>query len=165
MNPKDMYQELSQDQLFKDWQKQNKNSYLSHFFVQMTAAMDELSSWQVGFFDKDSQKITIFEQGNKGFIIQPAADVFKKDEDVVEALSMKQVKISLEEAKTKGKEELAQVFPNEQMGDGFLILQVFNHQPVWNFTFITKTIKFANVKISASSGKAVDTQTVDLVQK
>ena len=63
------------------------------------------------------------------------------------------------------KEKFPETFPAAVLGDGFLILQTYQGKTVWNFTFITKQLKFANLKISASTGEVEDSQEVDLVKK
>ncbi len=164
--PQELLQDLSEDQLFKDWKKQHQTSFLSHFFCPITGDYKAKTNWEIGFFDKDSGKITVFAAMKEGgFEIKPADDIFKKETDKVQQLEMEKVKSKVDEASERFKEGLKDFFQSEQLGDGFLILQNFKGNIVWNFSFITKTIKFINIKICANDCNIVSHDVIELVQK
>ena len=164
--PHQVLQYLQQEPLFQDWQKQHGKSFLTHFFSPISSKGELKSNWEIGFYNQPSQKITIFVQlAQNGFEIKPEDDVFKKPTDKVEQLKMDNVKISFEEAWKIFQEKAATEFPKEVMGDGFIIIQTLNKKTLWNFTFITKSIKFANLKINTIDGKVEDHQVVELVDK
>tara|TARA_Y100000310_G_C20171252_1_gene573775 strand:+ start:41 stop:538 length:498 start_codon:yes stop_codon:yes gene_type:complete len=163
-SPKEILEKLENSSLFKDWHGQHKNSYLSHFFSQMASNLDLKSNWEIGFYDKDSNKITVFVAGEK-FSVKAEDEVFKKDEDIVERLDMDKVKLTLDKASKACKENFSKLFPNEQFGDGFIILQTIKEKALWNFSLITKTLKFANVKIDSETGELNSHEVVELVQK
>ena len=165
MNPGELLEQLHKDSLFKQWQKQHPKAYLTHFFAQIDGMFTQLSPWEIGFFNLTTNKITIFIQENNAWIIKPEDDVFKKEADHVEELRLEQVKLWLDEAKGLFLEQLPQLFPAEAFGNGFIILQMWPKKAVWNATLITRTVKFANLKIDAETGKVSDHQLVDLVQK
>jgi len=161
-----LLQTLQNEQLFKDWQKQHGKSFLTHFFSPISAKGELKSAWEIGFYNQLSQKITIFVQlAENGFEIKPEDDVFKKPTDKVEQLKMDNVKISFEQAWKIFQEKVTLEFSHEVMGDGFIIIQTLNKKTLWNFTFITKSLKFANLKINAVNGKVEDHQVVELVDK
>jgi len=160
----ELLQKLENSNLFKDWNDQHKNSYLSHFFCQIDSKLSLKSNWEVGYYDKDSNKITVFVDGEE-FTVKSEDDVFKKEDDVVEKLDLGKIKIKFEEATKSCKENMSKLFPEESFGDGFLVLQTIKEQEVWNFSLITKSLKFANVKIDVVSGDVASHETIELVQK
>ena len=160
---KELVEKLSADDLFKDWQKENPESFLSHFFVPLDSKFNFNSSWEIGYFA--NEQITVFVANDNGFEIKPADQIFKKQDAKVEPLKLEEVKLSFEQALEIFKEKFPETFPAAVLGDGFLILQTYQGKTVWNFTFITKQLKFANLKISASTGEVEDSQEVDLVKK
>lgn len=164
--PQQVLQNLQKEQLFQDWQKQHGKSFLTHFFSPISSKGELKSTWEIGFYNQLSKKITIFVQlPQNGFEIKPEDDVFKKPTDKVEQLEMNNVKVSFEDAWKIFQDKAATEFPKEVMGDGFIIIQTLNKKTLWNFTFITKSIKFANLKINTIDGKMEDRQVVELVDK
>jgi hypothetical protein len=160
---KELIEKLSADNLFKDWQKEHQENFLSHLFVTLDSKYNLKSSWEIGYFC--GEKITVFVPNENGFEIKPADDVFKKPNAEVEELKLDEVKLSFEQALEIFKEQFPAIFPSAVLGDGFVILQTYQGKTVWNFTYITKQLKFANMKVSAVNGKVEDYQQVDLVQK
>ncbi|MBS3124509.1 hypothetical protein J4437_07835 [Candidatus Woesearchaeota archaeon] len=166
--PAEINSELIKEELFKDWKKLHPNSFLSHFFA-VLPSIDFMSlsedNWELGFFDPESKKITVFNRSNKNWVIKPADDVFKKETDSLEELKLQEIKLKTEEAFARFQEESKNAFPKEVCGQGFLILQKWNGSTVWNFTFITRTLKFANLKINANDGSLFEQNLIDLVDK
>lgn len=161
---KELLAALRHDSLFQSWQKQHPHSYCSHFFCQISAECVPKTPWEIGFYDNTSGKITVFAELPRGFEIKPADDVFRKDQTVVEKLEMETLKIPVDKAMAICKELMPQKFPGEKLGSGFLILQTLNAVTVWNFSFITNTLKFVNVKINAATGIEESHETISLVQ-
>jgi len=165
MTYQEILDKLSKEQLFLDWEVHHPAKFLSHFFAQINGKIALISPWEIGFYDTITKKITIFTEYENNFIIKPADDVFKKESDEVEQLKLEDIKISLDQAKKNCLKALPEKFPSEAFGDGFLILQCWKENIVWNFTFITKSLKFVNLKISANNGEVIEHQAVELVQK
>jgi len=163
ISPIELLESLKQENLFLDWRNQNPESFLSHFFASISSDFEIKSDWEIGFFNND--KITVFMPLKSGFAIKPADDIFKKQDARVEELILKNVKLTFEDALELFKKDLPERFPNEQLGDGFIILQTYQGKTLWNFTFITKKLKFVNLKINSLSGEVEDSQEVNLVQQ
>jgi hypothetical protein len=164
MNPEELLKKVQEDQLYQDWQKQHPQGFLSHFFCSLDENINEKSNWDTGFYDPEAEKITVFTEVNGKQIIKPADDVFKKKEMKVEELDLSLVKISYDEAKKIFTENFSEYFPGEIKGDGFIVLQKFQGKTEWNFTFISKKIKFLNLKVSVEDGKVNSHETINLVQ-
>src|SRR3989344_5434785 len=94
--PQDLFQKLTKDQLFQDWQKQNQN-YLTHFFCALDDNAKPLTNWEIGFFSQ--KKVSVFAFLDNGKLsIKPADDIFKRETDKVEKLDLIKVKVSFEQA-------------------------------------------------------------------
>lgn len=166
LTPQDIYQLLLKNSLFQTWKKNHVSSFLSHFFCQLSNTLEQKTLWEVGFYNPESNKITIFVQlKNDDFEIKPEDDIFKQEKTEVELLETEKIKVSFEQAKSSFLEQLPIHFPKQVLGDGFIVLQCLNKKILWNFTYITAQIKFINLKIDAETGQVYSIQTVDLVDK
>ncbi len=161
---KELLASLRHDPLFQSWQQQHPTAYCSHFFGPISAEFVLKTPWEIGFYDDATGKITVFAEIPQGFEIKPADDVFRKDQAAVEKLAAETVKIPADQAIALCKELMPQKFPGEKLGNGFLILQTINKVTIWNFSFITHTLKFVNVKINAATGIEESHETINLVQ-
>ncbi len=153
---------LTASAVYKGWKKKH---FLSHFFCQLDSHWEKKSPWQIGFFDKETEKIEVFEENGEGFLQKPEDDIFRKPGEDVEELHRKDVAIDLAQALATAKTSFSTLFPQEVLGDGFLILQKYHGRTVWNLTFISKSIQFLNVKIDAGSGEVFSHEHVELIQK
>ena len=184
ISPIELIEKLNNSKLFQDWHKEHADSFLSHFFCPLDAEFKSKSNWEIGYYNKNG-KITVFvcnnnnnnidedsnditkekKENNYNFIIKPEDDVFKKETEKVEELQIEKIIITADEAVETFKIKKTELYSNEQIGEGFLVLQSLNEKPLWNFTFITKSIKFLNIKINAVTGEVESHQIVELVQK
>ena len=163
MNPEELLKQVSSTGAYKHWKNQHKNCYLSHFFCQVDAHCIPLAEWEVGFYNVDNGKIIVFLPQLGNFRVED--EVFKRENEIVEELSLDDVKISLEEAEKILRENLPILFPSEVLGNGFITLQTINQKTFWNFTFVTKTIKFVNLKVNAKTGTVDEHNVVEVIDK
>ncbi|MBT3297981.1 hypothetical protein HN385_03590 [archaeon] len=160
--------ELESSIVFKDWKKNNLKSYLSHFFKQVNSEIEDKSDWDIGYYNQENEKVTVFSIDNEGnFILKNTDDVFKKETSVVELLDMGNVKLNFPEAVEKFKELIPKEFSAEalMLGDGFVILQCLNQKTTWNLTLITKKLTMINLKISSQEGKLISKDEVNFLQQ
>lgn len=157
------WEQLIQDSLFKDWQKQHQHAFLTHLFCQLNSDLKIVSNWEIGYFNPATDKITVFVVNDK-VEIKPEDKVFKKPESEIENLELNRVKISFEQTVEIFKKGFAQHFPKAERSGGFLILQTIDRNILWNFTFVDKRLKFLNLKINAESGRLEDYREIELVQ-
>ena len=163
-----LQQDLEQDQVFLDWKKEHPKSFLSHFFVQINSELKEKTSWDVGYYNPEDEKVTVFCKDLDGnFLQKPSDDVFKKEESVVEELEMEDVKINLEDAKVGLQKLIPKEFPAYVglLGDGFMILQKLKGQTSWSLTLMTKKLTMINVKISAENGDFLSKDEINFMQQ
>jgi len=167
MEPADVqatFTNITKHKLFQDWKKIHSDSFLSHFFCPLDNACQAKGPWEIGFYDKGKNKITIFVAADNSPEIKQEDDIFKKEEEIVEELPLKEVAVPFTKAaeilRLKSKPELS----HQQLGDGFIVLQQISGKTLWNFTFITKTLQFANSKVNASSGELESQQLINVVE-
>ncbi len=157
---------LEAGKVFKKWNEKHSRSFLSHFFCPLDANYQALGKcWEIGYFNPDDEKITVFLLEEEAASIKEEDEVFKKEQEKVEKLELDKVKISFEEAREIFQSKAKEFFPKAILGNGFVILQKLQEKNLWNFTFITKDLKFVNIKINAEDGKVESQQTVELLQK
>ena len=99
------------------------------------------------------------------FILKQEDDVFKKETTEVEKLDLDKINQSFEEVSETCKLKLPGLFGKELLGDGFVVLQTLEGRPSWNFTFVSKTFKFANLKIDAINGEIRSHQLIEAVTR
>ncbi len=159
-------QSILVDELYLSWSRQHPAQYLTHLFCTLASDFSCKTLWEVGFYDSKSEKMTVFtfaENGN--IIIKPADDVFRKEETVIEQLNLKEMKLGFTEAAGLFFRQAAESFAKEMLGDGFVILQELDGKTIWNFTFITRSMKFANMKIDSKDGSVLSHEMVEVVQR
>ena len=162
MNAKELLQKVKNSESYISWKEKSFNSYLSHFFCQIDANFNPSSEWEIGFYNQDSGKIAVFLPGVD---LKVEDDVFKREQDGVEELKLEDVKLDLEQAQRIFRENYPKYFQQETIGSGFLTLQTLKQKTVWNFTLITKSFKFINLKINANSGMIEEHNIVELIDK
>jgi len=150
---------------FKNWKKQHQQVFVSHFFCPITQDCELKSDWEVGFYEPQHEKITVFSCGSKVIMKQNEDDVFKKPDQKVQELEIKSVKIPFAKAVDVFATNVEELFPKAGRGDGFVILQTIEAKSLWNFTFITKALKFINIKVNATTGTVDSHLSMDLIDR
>lgn len=163
--PADIAAAVRDSAAFKTWKKKHPHGYLSHFFGPITADCELKSIWEVGFYDQASGKMTVFAYGKQVTVKENEDDVFKKPEQIVEELKITSVKILFPQAVDVFAEHVEELFPKAGRGDGFVTLQTTDSKTLWNFTFITKSLKFINIKVNAETGKVESHMDLDLIDR
>jgi len=162
LNPQELFDKIKESSTYKEWLTKHEDSFLSHLFCQINSNLEEKGKWELGFYSKKNDKISTFLED---FSIKKDDEVFKKPGDQVEELQLDKLSISFDDAKKVFKEKFPELFPSEQLGDGFVVLQTLKDVTLWNFTLVSKSIKFLNMKINASTGKVEAHQAVELIKK
>ena len=145
MNFREVLKKIESSKEFKEYKKQNKDSFLADIFTIIKEK--ENFDWQLDYYSKSRDKITSFVIQDKE-IKEKEAEIFRKDDSEIIKLNLNNVKIPVEKAlgdinkKTKEK-------PNEII----IALQVINKRETWNITYLTTSFRTLNTKIDAKSGK------------
>ncbi len=96
MDIKGALQELEKSTVFKSFKKNNKNHFLSYGFIVIDH--EEKDVWQIGYTDKNSDKVHTFLVGHSHVKEEGDFDVFKKPETKVMPLDLGKVQTTLEQA-------------------------------------------------------------------
>ncbi len=166
LSPLEVFSLLKKDEIFLQWKKNHLQCYLSHFFLPLLPDFVPRGNWEVGLFNPDDEKITIFALLEKGdFAIKPADEVFKEKATRIEELKMDSVKVGFEQVQQAFAENGAELFPQEVLGNGFLTLQCLSGVTRWNVNFMTQTFKFAQLQVDAESGDIIGHGLINFIDR
>ena len=155
MDIKFALKKLEESQEFRQWRKNNKNTYLSYAFK----IPQEMGSndWQLGFYDKKKDKITPFVTVGDNIKIRAEEEIFKKEDMKVNEIELGKVKITFDNAIAKANEFQEKNFPKDKSIKTIAILQSLTKLGnVWNITYVTEAFNTLNMKIDASTGKVLE---------
>jgi len=157
------FQQLKESQIFQDWQKDNLDNYLVHFYIQVDNSFKYTADWEIGFYNPDHDKITIFIIGSN-ISIKPEEEAFKK-EGKVEKLDLEKIKIDFDEAVDEFKKIKEEKYSPEVMLNGFIILQNFQDKLMWNISYALKSMNILNVKINAENKELISDQSINFIER
>lgn len=146
---------------FKKWFSKNKKSYLTYAFTMIENS--EKSDWQVGYYDKKLDKVTVFTINNE-IEINPEQDIFKKPGTAVKKVNLKDVKFGLDKILKKAQAIKEKKYPKELVTKTIAILQNIDLGQLWNITLVTSSLNTINIKIDAKTGKTIKHELVSLFQ-
>jgi len=146
MQFKEALEKLHHSQEFKDW---HHNGYLVHGFIMINDGKIDFSSWQIGYYDQKSDRITPFQVGEH-IQVGAAAEVFKEEKTIVE-LDVEKVKITAEQALEKA-QKIKKEYGEQEDKILFVLQHLKGFGNVWNITFVTTRMNTINVKVDAETG-------------
>ncbi len=161
MNFKTVLKKLKESSEFKEWISKNKEAYLTYAFTMIENL--ENSEWQIGYYDKKLDKVTIFTI-NGNIEINPEQDVFKKPGTSVKKINLKDVKFGLDDSLKKANDIKEKKYSKETITKTIAILQNIDLGQLWNITLITSSFNTINIKIDAKTGKTVKHELISLFQ-
>jgi len=130
--------------------------YLTHFFVMFDQNLKQIDDWQVGFYSKEKDVVKAISVGDEsGEIVSKESEALKKKEHIIKELKLEEVKIDIDEVIKKVVQCLRNNYMREIPIKAFVVLQVLDEYPIWNFTFITSAFKTLNIKVDAVDGEIV----------
>lgn len=154
MEPIATINKLKESDVYQEWRKGHKESYLVHAFTMAEGKQDKQKrEWQVGFYIKEHDKIATFFVGNE-IKISPESEIFKEDKTIVRELDINNVRVDADKAVDEALEYQKSVYPNEKPTRTIVILQNLD-KVVYNITFITVVFNTLNIRVSAEDGKIV----------
>lgn len=137
---KDFLEKIKRSKEFKDWYEKNKDSYLTSIF--------HSKYLQVDFYSPKKDKMTSFTIIDNKINLE-TSEIFRKEKTEIKELKLIEVKVDLEKAK-----KIISKLLKEEATKEIIILQNLE-VPVWNITYITKSMNILNVKVNAISGEIV----------
>ena len=146
---KESLETLSTDGSFKDWKKENSDSYLCHCLHMLT---DE-DAWHIGYYNKNDT-ITTFIVESTGVIIQEPEKIFKKPGDKIQPLIESDISITSSQALDTARELAKKEYSKESISKDIVILQTLPEVgQVYNITFVTVAMNTINIKIDSKTGE------------
>lgn len=148
----DTINKVEKSHAFKGWRLRNPHCYLVHVLSMLDEA--NAGSYQIGYYDPDTDRITTFIIDTDDVQATPDAEVFKKDGDIP-ALDRKRVKVDISAAlkSVRGIQEkrYSAHIPLKKI----VILQNIDGNQVYNITYITRSFSVLNIRISSDDGRVV----------
>ena len=152
MELKQAFEKVSKNKEYKDLIKENKNIFFSYSLV--TIENNEISPWQLGFYNKSVDKITTFVIGKDEIAVQKEEEVFKKPGMEVKPIEMEKAKLKFSEITAKAEKFKKEEYPKEAISKTIAILQnIEDYGTIWNITFVTDSFKTLNMKINPQNGE------------
>jgi hypothetical protein len=142
---------LERSSEFKNWKKSHKKAYFADAFVIIEG--NNKTDWQLGYYDKKSDKITVFVTCEK-IIVKPEEEVFKKG-GAVRGIDLKRVKKDLKDALRICGKLCKENYSGEDASKAIVVLQSLDIGQVWNITYITNRYNALNIKLDAETGKVL----------
>jgi len=155
MKLKSALKKLKENSKFKEWFNKNKKTYFSYAFTMIEN--NKQQEWQIGYYDKDKDKIITFIVREKNITIKPEEDIFKKSDMKVNGIEVDKLKLNLEHILDKAEKFQKEKYPKESILKKIIILQnLENFGNIWNITFFTQSFNTLNIKIKTDNGKIVE---------
>jgi hypothetical protein len=140
------YKSLEKHKDFKSWKAKHKAWFLSYIF-------SDSVDIQIGFADKEGQRVTSFCLKGKELGITEDQEVFKKPESKIHELKLTKVKVTAEQAVDKAEKLQKSKYSEHPVMKRIIILQNIEKGTVYNITFVTKTFHTLNIKIDAATAR------------
>jgi hypothetical protein len=139
---------------FRKFLRDNPDNYLAHLFNMSDNI--ENNDWQLGYYGKKSDKITVFDMLDNGNIsVMPPQDAFKEN-NYIQPLDMGKIKVSRQQAHDSVVKVLKDNYSAELANKMIMLLQNLpEYGQLWNCTVITATFSVLNVKINAETGELI----------
>lgn len=160
MDHVDALKRLKSSDEYRHFHKENPSHYLAHCFLMLGDA-DE--NWQIGFYDRDTDRMTTFYVRD-AIEVKQDEEVFHKPETVVPELKLQDVKVGFGDALDKAKELQKEKYPQHVPTRKMIVLQTLEGSPHWNMTFLTSTFHTLNIKVDASTGKVTSHELTSFLQ-
>src|SRR3989344_7731539 len=96
MQFKEAFNKLEQSKEFKDWHQEYPDAFLAHGFI----LLDELNKdvWQIGYYNKEDDKITTFFVSKDKVQSGTKSEVFKKPDATIKRLDLSKIKVDFMDA-------------------------------------------------------------------
>lgn len=128
------------------------NFFLSH--ACLIQEPNKESSWEFGFYNKESKKILVFE--SNPYKKRQEDEVLKKENSELNPLDLANLKISFDEIITIVDSELMKK-GIRSVNKKIFILQS-DKTIMWNTTIMTHTFDLLNIKVNALSGEVMSSE-------
>ncbi len=144
---KSLLRDINNSSEFKEFKEKHPNSYLSSCFYSS-------DNWQADFYCPDNDNMTSFTVKDRKINLE-TSDVFRKEKKEIKELKIEELEVGINEAKKIMANLIEEEYKGEEINKEIIILQNLE-APLWNITYITKTMNIIHVKIHAISGQILE---------
>ncbi|MCF7866113.1 hypothetical protein K9M18_01590 [Candidatus Woesearchaeota archaeon] len=149
MDLKEAYNLVEKSESFISFRENESSYYLVHAFL--TKEHSKPGEWEFGFYNKQSDKIVVFESSPVKRL--PEQEVFKKEGDV-KPINIDETAISYDEAMQITEHIRREKYSSDQIAKYIVILQ-YIHKQVWNITLISTAFSIINIRIDSMTGEVI----------
>jgi len=149
MKYKETIEKIETTDEYKEFKKQHPEAYLVHVF-QMTG-----TNTQIGYFCKETKKVTTFEVNDDNKIKIEEQQPFQKTPHDILKLDLEKIKLDFKDAKTAAEKVKEEHYKGEIVNRQIIVLQHIDIGQIYNITFITAAFKTLNIKINAETGETI----------
>ncbi len=150
MRVREAIKRVESSKAYQEWAGRDK-CFLVHAF---NSKNDEMNFWQIGYYNPDTEVVTVFQAGDDIEII--AEDEILKRGNGPKELDREKIDVSFENALEVAEEESLEKYPNIELNKSIGILQMIKNHPVWNLTFVTNSLDVLNCQVSAEDKSVRD---------
>lgn len=149
---------LKENPQFKEWEKENKDAFLSYAMFQLNPPVD----WVFGFYVKHKKKFYSFFT-DKNTIINMMEDVPQTEDAVINELDTSKIKVDVENILDSCTRVQKEFYSKELPAKTIIVLQNYGDLgSIYNVTVLTSSFKTLNIKLDPTSGKVISHDLVEL---
>lgn len=138
----------------KEFKSIDPEHYLVHIFRMMDAHSPE--ECQVGYYNKASDKIIVFDYVNGKINVMPPQEAFK-EQNYISPLNLEKINLSIDDAINIVQRILADNYSGHFFLKAILLLQSLpEYGQIWNITIVTNTFNVINIKINAETSEVIN---------
>ena len=150
---------IEESDKFKKFIKEHNHYTLAHAFCTVEKAGQ--SPWQIGYYSKKTTKIATFTADEE--VIQGIEDEAFIKQGHVPPLAIDDVTTSYDEAMKKADNIHQEKHKAENITKKIVILQTLEGKPTWNITSITHAFNMINVRVDATDGTLLHSETQSIL--
>lgn len=146
------------------WKEKHPQAFLAHVLIMVEPGVEH--RYDIGFYDEKKNKMTSFltEKTLKQIEVTKDQEVFKDPQHKIKKLDMSKVstgyEVAIELARDVQKTKYKEHAPIKEV----VLLQNIKEGQVWNITYVTKTFKTLNIKVSSEKDEVVSDKLIEIFQ-
>jgi hypothetical protein len=137
---------------FKQLRSERPQAYLAHAFI--TRSAEGCGTWQVGFYDREQDRIIVAEVNGEAVALHPPEEVYKEPGRTILPLKEEDVTVPVADAVATMDARMREAYTGELSNKDIILLQNLPEWgAIWNITALTTAFHVINFKIDAKTGK------------
>jgi hypothetical protein len=157
----DIIKAVKENKQVEDFLYKNGEAYLAHLFAMFDEA--NKNEYQVGFFSPEDNRIHVFLYDSElnTCIKNAGEEPFKEPDSEINELNVNNIKVDIKDALNKAIDETKKM--KEIITKKILVVQNLDGIDLYNFTFVTVSMKTINIKLDASTGELISSDVFSLM--